>query len=102
MKEYDENTAIKMMNAAAGTSYDEDELLNIIDMIWDYYEQNGLLDPSLDDDDDPEGEGAELADIIDYVSRMVKKDRRCKVLLADVAALVAAELEYESTISDED
>lgn len=105
MKEYDENTAINLMNAAAGSAYSDDELLNIIDMIWDYYEQNGLLDPALDDDNDSDmdiDDDAELARITDYVTRMVKKDRHCHVSPDHIATLVEAEIDYEASLAEED
>lgn len=48
MMEFDENKAIDFINQAlineGRTAYDEDEVLNIIDMVWDYYDENGLLD----------------------------------------------------------
>ena len=50
MTQFDEDTAIDYMRKAfeaetgLQAEYDDDQLLNIIDMIWDYYEQNGLLD----------------------------------------------------------
>ena len=87
MKEYDETLAIKRMNKAVGADYADDEVLNVIDMIWDYYEQNGMLDPSLGDDD----ASTELADIVEYVTRMV-----------NIEGLVAAELAYEAELADFD
>lgn len=51
---YDENEALKYIRKnvelSISSAYDDDELLNVIDMIWDYYEANGMLD--IDDDDD--------------------------------------------------
>lgn len=38
--------------AGSGKQYDEDELLNIIDMIWDWYEDNGLLEIDTEADDE--------------------------------------------------
>lgn len=101
MTEYDETKAIRLMNEAAGSNYPDDEILNIIDMIWDYYEQNGLLDPVLDDADADDSD-SELADIVEYVKRMAKKDRHCKVSPDHIEALVAAELKYEESLADED
>ncbi|MBO4955650.1 MAG: hypothetical protein J6C77_04530 [Muribaculaceae bacterium] len=98
MKEYDETLAIKRMNKAVGADYADDEVLNVIDMIWDYYEQNGMLDPSLGDDD----ASTELADIVEYVTRMVKKDRRSQIQPEHIEGLVAAELAYEAELADFD
>ena len=46
--EYDENIAIKqirkVLSAESNALYNEDEILNVIDMIWDFYEENGMLE----------------------------------------------------------
>ena len=46
--EYDENIAIKkireFLNDTSNSLYDDDEILNVIDMIWDFYEENGMLE----------------------------------------------------------
>ena len=53
MAEFDENKAIDFINSRLeGKTYPQDEILNIIDMIWDYYESNGLLEIDDEDDDD--------------------------------------------------
>ena len=36
--EYDENDAIEFIVKKIGIEIEEDEILNIIDIIWDYYE----------------------------------------------------------------
>lgn len=99
--EYDENIAIKQMRAAVGpaqaAAYNDDELLNIIDMIWDYYEENGMLEIDLEDDVEDEDL---TGDLIDYVRRMLKKDKHAKVNPDDVPALVEAELRYEDSLLD--
>lgn len=91
--DFDENDAVKAMQAAAGTSYDDNELLNIIDMIYDYYESNGLLEIDVDADDDDE---VDPADLVAYVKRMLARDRGANVAADDVEPLVRAYLDYES------
>ena len=43
--EFDEQKAIEFINLrlteAGRKPYDEDEVFNVIDMIWDYYQENG-------------------------------------------------------------
>ncbi len=99
--EYDETIAIKQMRRAVAperaATYSDDELLNIIDMIWDYYEENGMLEIDLEDDIEDEDLNG---DLVDYVRRMLKKDKRAKVDPEDVPALVEAELKYEDSILD--
>lgn len=96
--EYDETKAIAFMRGRLSEDkahkYDDDELLNVIDMIWDYYEANGLLDFDSDDVSDND----ELADIVAYVKRMLAKDKDALVAPEDVKELVEAELAYEDSI----
>lgn len=88
---FDEAEACAYMRTATGTVYDDDQLLNIIDIIFDYYEDNGQLD--LDSDAD-----LDVADLIAHVSSMLCKDKGNAVAPADVAALVNAELAYEDQL----
>ena len=48
--EYDENDAIEFIVKKIEIEVEEDEILNIIDIIWDYYEDNGMLDISMEND----------------------------------------------------
>lgn len=100
--EFDENKAIQMMRKAVSPEsakiYDDDELLNVIDMIWDYYEENGMLDIDMTDTDETPDEELETDLLIEYVRRMLRKDKAAKIKYEDVPALVAAELAYEETL----
>lgn len=102
MNEYDELTAIKAMRAAlpadASGKYDDDELLNIVDMIWDYYEQNGMLDIDVDEDDESD---TLLQDLVDYATRMLKKDKGATIDLSHLPAMIQAELDYEESLANE-
>ncbi len=101
MEEFDEIKAVKSINdalvAAGRKAYDDDEILNVIDMIWDYYEENGLLD--IDDDIDDEDEDI-AADLCDYITRMLRKDKNASIAPEDVPAIVDAELAYEDSLID--
>lgn len=96
--EYDEIKAIAFMRSRLSEEkahkYDDDELLNVIDMIWDYYEANGLLDVDSDDATDND----ELVDIVAYVKKMLAKDKDALIVPEDVKELVEAELAYEDSI----
>ena len=64
-------------------------------MIWDFYEENGLLDvDAADDDIDEDIE----PDMIDYVTRMLRKDKSAVIDAADVPLMVRAEVEYEDSV----
>lgn len=99
MKEFDESEALDFIRANAGSerisAYSDDDLLNIVDMIWDYYEINGMLDIDADADDE---EDSLPEDITVYVKRMLKKDSGAKVSTDDVYDIVRAELAYEASL----
>lgn len=97
--EFDEFRAVAFINdrlrEAGRATYPEDEVLNVIDMIWDFYEENGLLDidgEADDSDDDIE------PDMIDYVNRMLRKDKGASIRPEDVPLMVRAEVEYEDSV----
>lgn len=96
---YDENSAVKYINAVlnqkTGVTYSDDDILNIIDIIWDYYEQNGLLD--LDNDDE-----LDYDHLLDSVKHLLKKDKGNNVKEEHIETIVKAELDYEDTIEDDD
>lgn len=96
--DFDENKAVEFINRAlvekGRSPYPDDEVLNIIDMIWDYYEENGLLDIDVDDEDD----AATLDEILEYVIRMLKKDKGAKVAAEDLPIIINAELDYEESL----
>jgi hypothetical protein len=96
--EFDENKAVEFINArlreAGRNAYPDDEVLNVVDMIWDFYEENGLLDIDADDDSDDDIE----PDMIDYVTRMLKKDKGASIDVNDVPLMVRAEVDYEDSV----
>ncbi|HBI58766.1 MAG: hypothetical protein OSJ46_09070 [Duncaniella sp.] len=97
MNEFDEKQAIAAMNASiagSGKQYDEDELLNIIDMIWDWYEDNGLLEIDTEADD----EEVNVDALVKYVKKMLARDSDAQIDQADVEVLVMAELNYEQSL----
>ncbi len=97
MNEFDEKQAIAAMNASiagSGKQYDEDELLNIIDMIWDWYEDNGLLEIDTEADD----EEVNVDALVKYVKKMLARDSDAQIDQADVEILVMAELNYEQSL----
>lgn len=97
--EFDEDDAVKFIRthipADLAELYDNDQLLNIIDLVFDYYEANGLLDIDLDDDDD---DNLDIDDLADYTCRMLRKDRGAIVKPEHVPAILQAYLDYESSL----
>lgn len=97
---YDENKAVEYINNAlrdnGHATYPEDEILNVIDMIWDYYEENGLLE--IDDDFSPDEDEDISAELCDYVRRMLKKDPHAVIKPEDISIIVDAEIAYEDSV----
>ena len=100
--EYDEAQAVKFirdyMPADKRDLYDDDEIINIIDMIWDYYEDNGLLEIPSFDERPADGTSAQLKPIMDYVNKMLAKDKLAVVDTDHVHYIVEGELAYEKSI----
>ena len=94
MMEYDENDAIEFIVKKIGIEIEEDEILNIIDIIWDYYEDNGMLDISMDNDDDE----SDMSTLIAHVVKIVSKDKSSNLEKDVIAQIVEAELAYEESL----
>ncbi len=98
--EFDEEKAIVFIkNALANagiTAYGDDDILNIIDIIWDYYEESGLTD--LNDLDSDMSEEEDILAVSVYVKKMLAKDNGNIVDLSDVDSIVKAEIEYEMSL----
>lgn len=93
--EFDESKAVDFINERLnGKKYPADELLNVIDMIWDYYESNGMLEIDAEDDDEEDIE----EQLVDYVKNQLARDKEANVDVADVPAIVRAELDYEDSL----
>lgn len=96
--EFTESDAIKAMRAAVPADkagvYTDDELLGVIDIIWDYYEDHGLLDVDGEADVD-------MADLVRHVAKTLRADTGGVIDPADAEALVRAEVAYEDSL-DED
>ncbi len=99
MEEFDEDIAIKYIrehvsDEVRSAKYDDDEILNVIDIIWDYYEDNGFLDIADDDSDD----NVNTDKLIEHVKSIIKKDKYTSIKLEHISELVNAELAYEQSI----
>lgn len=96
--EFDEDLAVEFirnqMPDDAKTLYDDDEILNVIDIIWDYYEDNGMLDITDDDTDD----NVDLDALVSHVKSVLKKDKQATVRESDIPYIVKGELAYEASL----
>lgn len=104
--QYDENEAIKFirdyMPENIRDNYTDDEILNVLDMIWDYYEDNGYLEIPAADTDDGLSSSPAADDLLKYVNKMLGKDKLAVVDSDDVHYIVEGELAYEKSIGLED
>lgn len=101
MNTFDEDKAITFIRHFVGESissqYTDDDILYIIDIIWDYYEKNGFLSLNSDLTED------ELLDpdsLIKYVKKEIATDKEILMDPKDVEQIVKGELEYEESIED--
>lgn len=98
---FDEDKALQFIREAVGQKvsekYSDDEILFIIDTIWDYYENNGFLSLDLDE---TEEEILDSDDLINYVKKEVANDEELMMDPTDIATIVKAELEYEESLED--
>ncbi len=94
-KEFDEIEAVAYINNALSAqgkkTYGEDDLLLLIDAMYDYYEE--------EDDFDTEHDVEDVDAIVKYVSKTISKDPDNEILNDDVKAIVLAEIEYENTLN---
>ena len=96
---FDEDKALAFIRKAVGNKisdkYSDDEILFIIDTIWDYYENNGFLSV---DTVETEEEILDSDDLINYVKKEVADDEELMMDPADIGPIVKAELEYEESL----
>lgn len=98
---YDEDNAIafirKTLPENVNARYDDDEILYVIDIIWEWYEKNGYLDLN---SEVIEEEEHDLTRLTAYVKAQLKKDEEIEMDPADVDLIVKGEIEYEESIED--
>lgn len=98
---FDEDKAIDFIRAFVGKEvsekYDDDEILYVIDIIWDWYEKKGYL--SLNENVTEE-ELLNVDQLVDYVKKEIANDREIMMDPADIPLIVKGELEYEESLED--
>lgn len=98
---FDEDDAIKFIReyipASVSDKYDDDEILYVIDVIWDWYEKNGYLtiDSGVTDEEE-----LDVSKLTDYVRKEISKDKEMMMDSADIDHIVKGELKYEESIED--
>lgn len=103
MKTYEENDAVKYilsnLPSDVAEKYSDDDILLVIDIIFEFYENKGYFDLNDIDELDDEFDESEL---FEFVKKSLKKDKDNPIDLDDVENIVHLELEYEDSIDDFD
>ncbi|MDE5774075.1 MAG: hypothetical protein K2H86_06435 [Muribaculaceae bacterium] len=98
---FDEDKALEFIRNYVGekisAQYSDDEILYIIDIIWDYYEKKGYLSLSAVDTDE---EILDEDDLIAYVKKEIAKDKELIMDPSDIGKIIKGELEYEESLED--
>ncbi len=98
---YDEDAAIQFIRNTlpenVNIRYSDDEILYVIDIIWEWYEKNGYL--SLDSDVTEEEEH-DLPRLTAYVKSQMQKDKEFVMDPQDLELIVRGEVQYEESIDD--
>lgn len=99
MKEFDENEAIIAMRQAVPEAkkalYVDDELLLVLDIIFDWYEDNGYLNIDADSEETSQEMTSKL---IAHVRKLLAADKDSIISPDDAQALVEAEINYENSL----
>ena len=102
-QEFDENDAIAFIRNyvpnAIKNKYSDDDILLLIDTMFDYFEK-GDEDEILYDDDVVDENN--INEIVNYVKKNLRKDPDNQIEVDDIKYLVEGELEYENTLEDEE
>ncbi|MBD5236987.1 MAG: hypothetical protein HDS62_05555 [Bacteroidales bacterium] len=99
--QYDEQQAVefirKTLPADKQDRYTDDEILYVIDVMYDWYEKNGYLTLSMEAIDEEE---EDLSKITAYVKKELAKDDEIEMDPDDIDLIVKGELEYEESLED--
>lgn len=94
MKEYDEDEAIALMGKAiAPDTVSDDEVYQVLDLIFDYYDENGELDIDAEADDD-----TDIEEMVDFIAKYLKGKSKSALTKDQIKALVLAEIAYEDSL----
>lgn len=96
MKDYDESEAVAAMLAKlAKDRRNDDAAFEVLDLIYDYYEDNGDLDISIDDDESE----TDLAEMTAYIIKQLHKHPAdIDFSPEEIEAMIRAEIEYEESL----
>lgn len=101
IKKFDEDECIEFIRGTLSeeknAEISDDDILYVIDTIWDWYERNGYLEINADVTDEEE---LHMDELVEYVRKQLRRIGEELMDPADVAAIVKAEIQYEESIED--
>lgn len=96
MKEFDENQAVSLMLAAIGyqnNNTNNDAALEVLDLLYDYYDEMGELDPDSDEDE------TDINDAVSFIAKQLAKNGPdTEFSHTQLFAMVKAEIQYEESL----
>jgi hypothetical protein len=98
---YDEDDAIRAIRASLSAEindkYSDDDIVEVMDALWDYYEDKGLL--SLDNlDEDIEDE--DIENIAKELYKTLHKNGPEGLTVEDLCEIIKGEQDYEESLED--
>lgn len=95
MKEYDEEEAITLMGEALAPELrDSNAIAEVLDLIYDYYDENGELEIDAEDEEEED-----VNDMTAFIMQYLKKNPPKVCFSADdIAAMIRAEINYEQSL----
>lgn len=101
MKTFDEDECIKFIRASLSEKQNceitDDDILYVIDCIWDWYEKNGYLSLTSEVTDEEE---MNINNLVAYVKKELRRAGESLMVPDDVEAIVKSELQYEESIEE--
>jgi len=100
--EFDDSQAIEFIKnnlpEEQKKQIDENIIQYVLDLICDYYEENGLMETT--DDEISEVEESEIAedDMLNYISALIKKDKVYKISDEQLQLILDGEFAYGKSI----
>lgn len=99
---FNENNAVRFIRSRLPKEVnehtdDDDDILCIVDLIWDYYEKKGML--SFENIDESE-ELLDEADLIRYVKKESSAIEDLSFSARTIEIIVKAELDYEKSLEE--
>lgn len=98
--QYDEEEAIgfirRTLPEEVNNRYSDDDLLEIIDALWDYYDESGAT--SLDNIQDEEDEYPDPASVAPKLMKVLAKNGPKAINIPDLTIIIKGEIAYEEDL----